>query len=108
MRPGGAPGTPDLTEGRYRNAKRLLGWPIRFRLSPLRNRFLLDGTLGVLGVHLAAVHTPFLQDLLGVASLLLRTWLLLALAASSCVAVMETHKWLARRRRSDPTVGASC
>jgi len=72
-----------------------------FRLNPLRNPVLLVGTLGALGVHLAALYTPFFQDLLGIAPLSLRQWGELAASATTILAVMELHKaWLVWRRRS--------
>jgi magnesium-transporting ATPase (P-type) len=73
-----------------------------FTLSPLRNPFLLVGTLAALGVHLAALYSPFFQDLLGIAPIDLRTWLELAALASVIVVVMEVHKAWRRRRPLGP------
>jgi len=73
-----------------------------FRLNPLSNPVLLLGTLGALGVHLAALYTPFLQELLGVAPLTLLQWGELAASAATIVFVMELHKlwvgWRSQRR----------
>jgi magnesium-transporting ATPase (P-type) len=78
-----------------------------FRLSPLRNRILFLGTLGALAIHLAALHLPLFQQLLGVQWLPLRTWLGLGLAAGSIVGVMELHKlWLRRREAAPPRPGS--
>lgn len=63
-----------------------------FRLSPLRNPVLLLGTFGALSVHLAAMHTPFFQGVLGVAPIPLADWVLLAAVAAGIVVVMELHK----------------
>ncbi len=66
-----------------------------FRQNPLGNPVLLVGTLSALGVHLAALSTPFLQDLLGVGPLGLRQWGELAVSAATIVVAMELHKaWL--------------
>ncbi len=72
-----------------------------FRLSPLRNPVLLIGTLGALGVHLAAMYTPFFQGLLGIAPLPLATWAELAGLAATVLVVMELHK-LVRAPRPGP------
>jgi magnesium-transporting ATPase (P-type) len=75
-----------------------------FRLSPLGNPALLLGTLGALGVHLAALYSPFFQSLLEIAPLGLDEWLFLAAAALSIIVVMELHKaW--RRRFPLPVTG---
>ena len=68
-----------------------------FRLSPRRNPTLLLGTLAAMSVHATALYTPFLQDLLGVAPLALRDWMLLLALAAPVVVVMELHKAWRRR-----------
>jgi magnesium-transporting ATPase (P-type) len=77
-----------------------------FRLSPLRNRLLLLGTLAAFGVHLIALYTPFLQELLGVKPPMLREWATLIALAAPIVVVIEAHKWWTGRRSrgrvSDP------
>jgi Ca2+-transporting ATPase len=65
-----------------------------FTLSPLQNPVLFAGTLGAVGIHLAAVYTPFFQELLGVSPLTLPEWAVLATVAATIVVVMETHKRL--------------
>jgi len=69
-----------------------------FRLSPLRNRLLLVGTLGALVVHLAALHAPPFQDLLGISPPATGRWVELLLMALPIVAVMEVHKTWRRSR----------
>ena len=72
-----------------------------FRLSPLRNKILFLGTLGAATVHLAALYTPFFQDLLGIQPLAADEWLLLLALAAPVIVVMELHKaW--RRRHPVP------
>nr|MDJ0789781.1 HAD-IC family P-type ATPase [Myxococcota bacterium] len=63
-----------------------------FRLSPARNPILLVGTLAALGVHLAALHLPLTQRVLGLAPLGLGEWMTLASYAIAIVVVMEIHK----------------
>jgi magnesium-transporting ATPase (P-type) len=74
-----------------------------FRLSPLRNPILLAGTLSALGVHVAAMYTPFFQRLLGISPLAPAEWLVLGAMAATVPALMESHK-LWRRLRPLPAV----
>jgi magnesium-transporting ATPase (P-type) len=67
------------------------------RTSPLGNPFLLLGTLGAVTVHGAALYTPALQTLLGIAPPSAGEWLSLAVLAGSILLVMEAHKWLRSR-----------
>jgi magnesium-transporting ATPase (P-type) len=67
------------------------------RMSPMGNPVLLVGTLTALGVHLAALFTPALQTLLGVAPPSPMQWLSLAALAATIVLVMELHKWIRSR-----------
>jgi len=72
-----------------------------FRLSSMRNPFLLFGTLAALGIHVAALYFPFTSQLLGISPPTLEEWGVLSLAAGSIVVVMELHKsWLNRRADS--------
>jgi len=72
-----------------------------FRLSPLRNRMLLLGTLGAVAVHVAALYTPFFQDLLRISPPSAAQWAELVLLALPIVVVMELHKlWRGRRKVS--------
>lgn len=76
-----------------------------FRLSPLRNPVLLVGTLAALGVHLAALRTPFFQRILDVTPIRLDEWVLLVAVAALIVVVMETHKALRRVGRPEDASG---
>jgi magnesium-transporting ATPase (P-type) len=72
-----------------------------FALSPLRSPTLFFGTLGAFVLHLAAMHLPFMQNLLGVSPLSVNAWLT-ALAASALVLpAIELHKWTWKRRGLD-------
>ena len=66
--------------------------------NPLRNKILLFGTVIAQLVHIGAMYTPGLSDVLGVAPVSLDHWLELLLLALSLVIVMELHKLFARRR----------
>ncbi len=69
-----------------------------FSLSPLRNPFLLLGTLGALAVHTAGMSVPQLSSVLQLEPVSLSRWLELLIWALSVLVVMEIHKvW---RRRS--------
>ncbi len=65
-----------------------------FRHNPLRNKLLLLGTLTAQGVHIGAMYTPWLGDVLGASPVSLGQWLTLLLFALSVLVVMEAHKWL--------------
>ncbi|HSQ69685.1 MAG TPA: HAD-IC family P-type ATPase [Steroidobacteraceae bacterium] len=66
--------------------------------NPLRNKILLFGTVIAQLVHIGAMYTPGLSEVLGVAPVSLDHWLELLLLAFSLVAVMELQKLLTRRR----------
>jgi magnesium-transporting ATPase (P-type) len=73
-----------------------------FRLDPLGNRVLFLGTLAALGVHVAAMYTPLLQELLDLQPVSLPDLVQLVAVALSIVVVMELHKaW----RRRHPIAG---
>lgn len=82
-----------------------------FRLSPLRNPLLLFGSVAALSIHLAAVHIPLFQGLLGVEPIALIRWAELAAYAATIVLVMEVHKWartrwpVAPRGKGEPSHG---
>jgi P-type Ca2+ transporter type 2C len=71
-----------------------------FRLNPFGNLPLLAGTSLALGVHLAALHTPLFQRLLGVSPISLREWATLAALAVTIVVVMEGHKFARQSGRA--------
>ncbi|OGA57160.1 MAG: ATPase [Betaproteobacteria bacterium RIFCSPLOWO2_12_FULL_65_14] len=68
------------------------------RHNPMRNKLLFFGTLAAQLVHIGAMYTPGLAEVLGVRPVSFGLWLeLLALALVMLVA-MEAHKRLRRRR----------
>lgn len=62
------------------------------------NRLLLIGTLGAQAIHIAALYTPGLSDLLEVQPVSLNQWLLLMATALILLLAMELHKWWWARR----------
>ncbi|NPV61748.1 MAG: HAD-IC family P-type ATPase [Methanotrichaceae archaeon] len=63
-----------------------------FNHDPLRNRLLFFGTLAAQAVHIAAMYTPGLSDVLQIQPVTLEQWVMLLLLALSILVVMEIHK----------------
>ena len=63
------------------------------RLSPFRSPFLLWGSLTALLVHVAAMHLPLGQRILGIEPVSLTTWGVLYSLALTIFIAMEIHKW---------------
>jgi magnesium-transporting ATPase (P-type) len=63
-----------------------------FRHNPLRNRILLFGTMVAQLVHIGAMYTPWLNEVLGIEPVSIEHWLDLLLLALTVTAVMEIHK----------------
>jgi len=70
-----------------------------FRHSPLKNPFLLFGTLAAQGIHIAALYTPGLSGILEVAPVTLRLWSELLVLALTLLLAVEVQKALTRRGR---------
>lgn len=75
-----------------------------FTLSPLRNRFLFVGTAVAQLLHVGAIYTPGLRDVLHLQNVGIEQWLVSLALAFSLFAASEAHKVLLRRR---PRLGAS-
>jgi Ca2+-transporting ATPase len=75
-----------------------------FTHSPWRNPLLLFGTLAAQAVHIAAMFTPGLREVLGVEPVAIESWGTLLGVALVVLLVMEGHKalwrWAAARRAS--------
>ncbi|CAN5923972.1 HAD-IC family P-type ATPase [soil metagenome] len=69
------------------------------RMSPLRNPLLLGGTVVAQLLHVAAIYTPGVRDVLRLAPVSVEQWLLTLGLALSLLVVSEAHKALIRRRR---------
>jgi magnesium-transporting ATPase (P-type) len=70
-----------------------------FRLSPFRNRLLFGGTVLAQLVHIAAMHTPGVREVLHLEPVPLEQWLVTLGLALSLFVVSEAHKTVIRRRR---------
>ena len=63
-----------------------------FRHNPLRNRILLFGTLIAQLIHIGAMYTPWIKDVLGIQPVSIEHWLQLLALALTVTIVMELHK----------------
>ena len=63
-----------------------------FAHNPLRNKLLLFGTLGAQLIHLAALYTPGLSDMLGLHPVSPALWVLLLMLTLTLLVAMEAHK----------------
>jgi Ca2+-transporting ATPase len=68
-----------------------------FRHNPLRNPLLLFGTAAAQTVHIGAMYTPWLSDVLRIQPVSPQHWLELLLLALSVLLIMELHKLLRGR-----------
>ncbi|MCA9122461.1 MAG: HAD-IC family P-type ATPase [Planctomycetales bacterium] len=62
-------------------------------MSPFRSPILLAGAVAAFLVHLAAMHLPMTQSLLGTAPIGWKSWGALFLLALTVFPAMELHKW---------------
>ncbi|MBX3462955.1 MAG: HAD-IC family P-type ATPase [Planctomycetes bacterium] len=70
-----------------------------FAVPLARNKLLALAVPAALGVHVLAMHVPFLQRLLGVEPVPVADWGVLVVSALVVLLVMEVYKVVARRRR---------
>lgn len=63
-----------------------------FSISPFKNPFLLLGTLAAQGLHLIAMHVPFLAKMLDIRPVPLKQWGILFLLSLTVLAVVEIDK----------------
>jgi hypothetical protein len=68
-----------------------------FRHNPLRNPILLFGTAAAQLVHIGAMYTPWISDVLGIQPVSPAHWLQLLLVALSVLVAMELQKIYHRR-----------
>ena len=78
-----------------------------FRHNPLRNKLLLGGTVVAQCVHIGAMYTPWLSDVLGAYPVSFEQWLTLLGLALSVMLAMEIHKWLQPRSSGSQARGES-
>jgi magnesium-transporting ATPase (P-type) len=72
-----------------------------FGINPLNNKLLLFSVIAAQGLHVAAMYTPGLKDVLGLEPVGLTQWLLLLGLAFSLVLVNEAYKLVRRRTYVD-------
>jgi Ca2+-transporting ATPase len=72
-----------------------------FALSPLRNKLLFVGTITAQLIHIAAMYTPGLRDVLSLEAVSPDQWLASLGLAMSLFVVAEIHKVFIRRRAPD-------
>ena len=63
-----------------------------FQHNPLRNRMLLFGTLAAQLIHIGAMYTPWINNVLGIEPVSIDHWLRLLGLALTVTIVMEIHK----------------
>ncbi len=63
-----------------------------FRHNPLRNKLVLFGTIAAQLIHIGAMYTPWISDVLHLQPVSLREWGVLLAAALSILVVMELYK----------------
>jgi hypothetical protein len=63
-----------------------------FRHNPLRNPILLFGTAAAQLIHIGAMYTPWISDVLRIQPVSLHSWLELLGLALTVLLVMELHK----------------
>jgi len=68
----------------------------------MRNKLLLGGTIIAQLVHIGAMYTPWLGDVLGASPVTFAQWLTLLGLALSVLVVMELHKWFRSRFSINP------
>jgi magnesium-transporting ATPase (P-type) len=68
-----------------------------FMHNPLRNHFLLFGTLAAQLIHIGAMYTPWISDVLRIHPVSLDYWFDMLLISIIILIVMEAHKLLRRK-----------
>ena len=64
-----------------------------FNHNPMRNPILLFGTLAAQSIHIGAMYTPWISDVLHIQPVSLSQWLELLFMALSVLVAVELHKW---------------
>jgi calcium-translocating P-type ATPase len=71
-----------------------------FRISPVSNPFLLIAVAAAIGLHVLALHAPFISAVLRVEPLPLDAWARAVVVSLSIIFAMELHKWWVRAREA--------
>jgi len=72
-----------------------------FRVPLSRNWILILGVLLAQGIHIAAMHIPFMQTILNIAPITFREWAEALILAVPLLIVMEIFKQVRRKRHSE-------
>jgi magnesium-transporting ATPase (P-type) len=72
-----------------------------FKVPLRRNVILVFGVLAAQGIHIASMHLPFMQSILGTEPVLFTQWMAAFSLASIVLLVMEGFKLIQRRRSAD-------
>lgn len=72
-----------------------------FKHNPVRNRILLFGTLIAQLVHIGAMYTPWINDVLGIQPVSIEHWFQLLGLALTVTIFMEIHKLFLLRTGRD-------
>jgi Ca2+-transporting ATPase len=67
-----------------------------FNKDMFSNKFLVYGTIAAVLLQFAAVHNPFMQNILGTTALTIQEWGSIILMASSIIVVEEARKFFVR------------
>ena len=70
-----------------------------FKHNPLRNPLLLFGTVAAQLIHIGAMYTPWIRDVLHIQPIAFDHWATLLMFALSVLVVIETHKLFLVRKR---------
>ena len=73
-----------------------------FSLPLKANPFLVWAVIGAQALHIAAMHIPVLNGVLGIQPVAVETWIAVAVLAFTLAVLMEGWKWV--QRRLDPPV----
>lgn len=72
-----------------------------FRVPIRNNYFLVAGVIMMQGLHITAMHIPFMQELLGISPVSFQSWLSFFVIAATIIVVMEVFKKLRAARDKD-------
>lgn len=68
-----------------------------FSLQLKANPFLIWAVIGAQALHIAAMHIPVLNGVLGIQPVAVETWIAVAVLATTLAVLMEGWKWVQRR-----------
>jgi magnesium-transporting ATPase (P-type) len=78
-----------------------------FAVSPFRNPYLVLGAVVAQALHIGAMHTPGLRDVLRIEPVSVAGWLGLLAVSTTVVLAMEAYKLVRGRTRAEPAPGGA-